>query len=78
MWADWASQLSDVIPLSQVELKAQEVEAITRLLRNTDEGATVDAFEGFRSLDRSVVLRQHHLGRVCGRDRPRSLRGATW
>lgn len=36
MWADWASPLSDVIPLSQVELKAEEIEAITRLLRNTD------------------------------------------
>jgi hypothetical protein len=45
MWADWASPLSDVIPLRQVELKAEEIEAITRLLRNTDEGATVDAFE---------------------------------
>lgn len=37
--------MSDVIPLRHVELRSVEVDAITRLLRNADEGATVDAFE---------------------------------
>ena len=37
--------MSDAIPLRHVELKAREVEAMARLLRNASEGATVDAFE---------------------------------
>ena len=38
-------QVSDAIPLRHVELKAEEVEAMARMLRGASEGATVDAFE---------------------------------
>lgn len=37
--------VSDAIPLTRVDLKADEIEAISRLLRNADDGTAVDAFE---------------------------------
>jgi perosamine synthetase len=50
--------VSDVIPLRHVELKAEEVEAMARLLRNAPEGAAVDAFEEAfgTSLDRPCCV----------------------